>query len=107
EKMFVAFEAELVLPPLPPPPLPVFVSRTAVPGTTVIVSAAIARDAPIEQRINARSTRRMKKADRDEDVVFIGFGSSVGTTTIAKSIIISRTTLSADVLRTRSRIIFS
>ena len=46
EAMLDAFEAELVLPPLPPPPLPVFVSRTAVPGTTVIVSAAIARDAP-------------------------------------------------------------
>ena len=60
----------------------------AQPGTTVIVSAAIARDAPIEQRMNARKTRRMKKADRHEDVVFIGFGSSVGTTTIAKSIMI-------------------
>ena len=74
--MFVADDAELVLPPLPPPPLPIFESRTAVPGTTVIVSEATAIDTPIEQRMNAKRRRRLNKTDCDEDLIFIGLVAS-------------------------------
>ena len=99
--MFVADEAELVLPPLPPPPLPIFESRTAVPGTTVSVSEATARDTPIEQRMNAKRRRGLNKADWDEDVIFIGLVGSSGLAIQNYQVIYcSRTTLSVDLSST-------
>src|SRR2546423_421594 len=64
---------ELVLPPLPPPPLELE-SRTAVPGTSWIPAAARASDAPIEKRMKARNTRGLNARDSKDIFFRIGMG---------------------------------
>ncbi len=50
-------------------PLPLVLNKTAVPGTTLSVSAASASDAPIEQKIKAMKTRGLNAPDSG-DVFF-------------------------------------
>src|SRR5438309_10641163 len=71
--MLVEEVVELVLPPLPPPPL-VLLSSTAVPGTSLIPVAAIASDAPIEKRMKARNTRGLNARDSKDLFFRIGMG---------------------------------
>ena len=72
-----------------------------MPGTTVIVSEATARDTPIEQRMNAKRRRGLNKADWDEDVIFIGLVGSSGLAIQNYQVIYcSRTTLSVDLSST-------
>ncbi len=65
--MFVIVEVELVL-PLPVVVVPDWSSKTAVPGTSLVVRAARASEAPIEQRRKPRNIRTLNAPDSEDEV---------------------------------------